>query len=842
MKIEPVSHDPSVEETRERKYYEGVISYLEFMIQEMDRKIQNTFHSGHEADKRIADANYRRFESGGKYDPFDQDLISANNQLLWDSNTRKDAEKRIHDYIESQEEPYFGRIDYLSEDNKIIRSYIGRKAISDYVLSWRDPKAGAIYHNASQHVAKDDVFIALKREIRTVGRHYGGYTDLINQYHRIGTWHKKGYAKPGPEHAATITSGDEHLVRLLEEYRSKKQVHDIIKSIQQNQYSIIAEQPERNIIVNGCAGSGKSMVMYHRLSYLGYNHPELMKAERIYAITPSPMFTEEMKPLLHRLELDDIFNGTFTQLLDQIIQRYQRKFGILNPYLLLPYSQSTSSISRNDISETVHDLTNAVARNEQKKYLLLCFELAHKFLRDRGFKDFSNCKQEQDYYDCIAENFRDPRFSRKLTTEQNILLPPNDPARFYGKEVFTDNTFADVETVAKRQYEEGSNKRKYRILAEHYRLFQETFSTQPKKSDRGTVTNLWAFFEKEESIVDLAMLIHVEALVRSAWKCYHEGRYGIESKHLSLYTFYYAAHPSEGATTFADATIERVCTLKYLAEKFGALSTEKDFFFVDEFQNFNASHIAALKSAFPNAIFNLYGDFDQRISQQGMRTADELKSIGNFTTFIIRENYRNAAEITSYINDKLHKDMIPIGLAGSVNEVLPGQCEYQKNGRTVVIFANRKLLRKFHSKCSNPKNFQLVDDKKQKPVHEKILLMTVGQSKGLEFETVYVHPEGMSDNEKYVAFTRALANLYVVTSSAVSNPDEGRDTSKQHDPHTTITQVRSINNDIALELANLLNQYRELCASHRTEEEQLMQRITELQKSLIDASNVSTPQ
>ena len=120
--------------------------------------------------------------------------------------------------------------------------------------------------------------------------------------------------------------------------------------------------------------------------------------------------------------------------------------------------------------------------------------------------------------------------------------------------------------------------------------------------------------------------------------------------------------------------------------------------------------------------------------------------------------------------------------------------------------------------------------------------MTVGQSKGLEFETVYVHPEGMSDNEKYVAFTRALANLYVVTSSAVSNPDEGRDTSKQHDPHTTITQVRSINKDIALELANLLNQYRELCASHRTEEEQLMQRITELQKSLIDASNVSTPQ
>ena len=41
-------------------------------------------------------------------------------------------------------------------------------------------------------------------------------------------------------------------------------------------------------------------------------------------------------------------------------------------------------------------------------------------------------------------------------------------------------------------------------------------------------------------------------------------------------------------------------------------------------------------------------------------------------------------------------------------------------------------------------------------------LMTIQDAKGLEFETVYVIDEGMSDNEKYVAYTRALNRLIVI--------------------------------------------------------------------------------
>ena len=42
--------------------------------------------------------------------------------------------------------------------------------------------------------------------------------------------------------------------------------------------------------------------------------------------------------------------------------------------------------------------------------------------------------------------------------------------------------------------------------------------------------------------------------------------------------------------------------------------------------------------------------------------------------------------------------------------------------------------------------------------------MTVYESKGLEFTSVAVAPEGMSESERYIAYTRALKELAVIQS------------------------------------------------------------------------------
>ena len=51
---------------------------------------------------------------------------------------------------------------------------------------------------------------------------------------------------------------------------------------------------------------------------------------------------------------------------------------------------------------------------------------------------------------------------------------------------------------------------------------------------------------------------------------------------------------------------------------------------------------------------------------------------------------------------------------------------------------------------------------KQKVSRSKINIMTVYESKGLEFSSVVVVANGMNKSEKYIACTRALNELAVI--------------------------------------------------------------------------------
>ena len=60
----------------------------------------------------------------------------------------------------------------------------------------------------------------------------------------------------------------------MQEYLAKNAdvvLRDIVATIQSDQNEIIRAEPWRNVIVQGVAGSGKTTVALHRLSYLIFN-------------------------------------------------------------------------------------------------------------------------------------------------------------------------------------------------------------------------------------------------------------------------------------------------------------------------------------------------------------------------------------------------------------------------------------------------------------------------------------------------------------------------------------------------------------------------------------------
>ena len=65
---------------------------------------------------------------------------------------------------------------------------------------------------------------------------------------------------------------DPFLVDALRAKRADHKLTDIIKTIQENQNAIINYPASKSFIVQGCAGSGKTMILLHRLSQIIFNN------------------------------------------------------------------------------------------------------------------------------------------------------------------------------------------------------------------------------------------------------------------------------------------------------------------------------------------------------------------------------------------------------------------------------------------------------------------------------------------------------------------------------------------------------------------------------------------
>lgn len=127
--------------------------------------------------------------------------------------------------------------------------------------------------------------------------------------------------------------------------------------------------------------------------------------------------------------------------------------------------------------------------------------------------------------------------------------------------------------------------------------------------------------------------------------------------------------------------------------------------------------------------------------------------------------------------------MQSVGINGDVAEVKFSDCTFDVKDRTAVICKDVKLISWLLKQSVSA---ELINNVSSSGViqNSQISLMTVADCKGLEFDTVYVFDFGMSDNEKYVAYTRALDSLFVVK----DNPEELK---KQKDSLTVANEQES---------------------------------------------------
>ncbi len=141
-------------------------------------------------------------------------------------------------------------------------------------------KLGGVYHTHFKLLVKNKIKVRFSR-VKAVTNLFPGIMDDVGLKSLKG----KGFYSDAfldeliarfnpeeynPEEAAKIIS-DEFLQELLER-RSSPEFKNIVFSIQKRQGEIIQAPFNRHMVVQGCAGSGKSMIMLHRIPILLYDN------------------------------------------------------------------------------------------------------------------------------------------------------------------------------------------------------------------------------------------------------------------------------------------------------------------------------------------------------------------------------------------------------------------------------------------------------------------------------------------------------------------------------------------------------------------------------------------
>lgn len=225
-------------------------------------------------------------------------------------NTHAQIQENRRDLLRCQKarkKPYFGRIDFKAQGQSQMESYyVGRVGIADrkarpLVVDWRAPVASVYYENAigpcSYMVKNEGVYaIDLKRK-----RTYEIEHDRLKDFYD-----------------SDVVANDELLTQYLA--KSKKAVlGEIIATIQKEQNAIIRQSPKTNLIVQGVAGSGKTTVAMHRISYILYNYEEQFRPQDFYIIGSNRILLNYITGVLPDLDVYGVSQMTMEELFVRLL-------------------------------------------------------------------------------------------------------------------------------------------------------------------------------------------------------------------------------------------------------------------------------------------------------------------------------------------------------------------------------------------------------------------------------------------------------------------------------------------------------------------------------------------
>ena len=649
------------------------------------------------------------------------------------SNLMSITATKITNIAKIKERPYFARIDF-KDDKKQNKEkiYIGKIGVLDLdgnivITDWRAPistlyydsNLGRVEYIAPEGIVKGDM--SLKRQIIISNNKV---TDIFD----------------------VDSVSDDELLKPYLGANADNRLKNIVASIQGEQNYIIRKGIEKNIVVQGVAGSGKTTVALHRIAYLMYNNSDKYKADQFMVIGPNKFFINYISNVL-----PDLDAGNAVQL---TIEELAKKF-IDEDILFEDVTKNLSDIIDDGIEKEYLKFKNSMEYYRLLDNYLNNIEDGFVWAKGLVINNIQILSKEdiENVYKTVNGN----SVSQKLEMTSKVIanrLKNNNVVYEYIKNSM-DMLCQDEKDVDKKR---NLIKKEFDMLKD---LTSTGFEKQLKKLlniDKVKVLKIYSDFIESLNNMDELKKDTLQLLKKKI--CQNEDIAAL------LYIKYYL----------------------FGNEKFKKYRQVV----VDEAQDFGKFTFYMLKLLISNATFSVFGDVAQGIySYKSIDDFNEiLEDVFKEAEYIkLKKSYRTSIEIMNEAN-KISKEIgldeaLPvIRSAGPVikskinksdkeNYIVNQVKKYKEAGfkSIAIIYKNQKELVNMNKKLKENSIESEIIYKDQEKYDGGICLLTSYLSKGLEFDVViiadaqdeiYKYDNRLDMKLLYVSMTRALHKLELV--------------------------------------------------------------------------------
>lgn len=715
------------------------LSYTKYYMQ----KLLNESESELEA----AQANLRSAMSDLEY--LDSSLSYQN--IL--TNTRFfDMAKNQKEGLEAiKQKPYFARIHFQKENEPAEKLYIGKTSLFDrdsqepIIVDWRSPVANVYYDGR----LGDLTYMVNDEELK-------GHLFSKRQY-------KIENGKLLDVRDIDLTTNDELLQDALAG-KADVRLTEIVSTIQAEQNEIIRAHLKQPILVQGAAGSGKTTIALHRISYFLYTMGEHFKPQNLMILAPNRLFIDYIADVLPELGVGQICQTTFAE-----------------------YVQKATNI-KVKIQNANEQLENAIQSVEEYSWITrMKGTMQYLEIMDRYIKKLEWQIADQ-FEDIYIEKFRMMKAShlRRLFLEDYQYMP-------------IEKRLAKIRSVLQNHIRQKKKQLIYTLKKRYDDILDRSIFGIRDDAKRKEVVTKW-IDERDERLPQVEK--EAKTVVSRYMKRFD--KYKIKVLYRTFLTDpvllqeLASSFTKEMQEEFLKAhekeawTLEDLAALYYLHARIKGVKDEwkMKVVFIDEVQDYSLFQLAALKEGLETDMFTMVGDLAQGIhSYRSLTEWDPVRELFPRASYkTLQKSYRTTIEIMNVANEVLQQMDEDLPLVEPVvrhgeepafhpmDKWEPKQLaklyeEIRGNGhRSIALICKTAEDAKKAAKVLSKEDLHIQTLDESSAIDPDALLIVPSYlSKGLEFDAVIIaaideafYDTALDRKLLYVALTRAMHELHLV--------------------------------------------------------------------------------